>query len=185
MNEQMNRYLEKVEKYLRPLPAGERMDIVVEIKSGILELQAEGKSPEEIAARLGTPEELARGYLGEAIGKTTRFSFRRLCAVMAFYSLAGAAWLFVLPVTSVTGVSFMLAGALSPVVGLIKFAAHLLGWELPWVGAQFGSYVMSAPLFLPYSILIGAVLFVLGRLLWGFTVKIVRKISAAKAKIGG
>jgi len=93
MNEQMNRNLEKVEKYLRPLPAGERMDIVVEIKSGILELQAEGKSPEEIAARLGTPEELARGYLGEAIGKTTRFSFRRLCAVMAFYSLAGAAWL--------------------------------------------------------------------------------------------
>ena len=53
MNEQMNQYLEKVEKYLRPLPAGERMDIVVEIKSGILELQAEGKSPRSEERRVG------------------------------------------------------------------------------------------------------------------------------------
>lgn len=55
----LNAYLEKVEKYLKPLPLSERVDIVQEIKSEILELQTAGKTAEEITARLGDPKELS------------------------------------------------------------------------------------------------------------------------------
>ncbi len=183
MGNWVNDYLEKIEKYLRPLPAGERMDIAAEIKSEIMELQAASKTPEEILNRLGTPEELAKGYLGGAILKDPAFTFRKLGAILAFYSLAGAAWLFVLPVTSVLGVSFMFSGVAAAVAGIIQFAAHLLGIELPWVCMQWGDYALPPELALPCAIAIGALLFLAGRLCWGLTLKIIGKLSSARAKI--
>lgn len=42
MEKELNDYLEKVEKHLKPLPVSERIDIVQEIKSEILELRGEG-----------------------------------------------------------------------------------------------------------------------------------------------
>ena len=167
MGNWVNDYLEKIEKYLRPLPAGERVDIAAEIKSEIMELQAAGKLPEEILNRLGTPA----------------FTFRKLGAILAFYSLAGAAWLFVLPVTSVLGVSFMFSGVVAVAAGIVQFAAHLLGIKLPWVCMQWGDYVLPPELALPCAIAIGALLFLAGRLCWGLTLKIIGKLSSARAKI--
>ncbi len=65
MEKNLNDYLEKIEKYLKPLPISERGDIVKEIKSEILELQSDGKTAEQITGRLGNPKELAKAYVGE------------------------------------------------------------------------------------------------------------------------
>lgn len=184
MEQWMNEYLTQIELHLRPLPVGEQVDIIAEIKSEILESYATGKTQEEILARLGAPKELAQGYLGEAIVKSPSFTFRKLGAVTAFYSLAGAAWLFVLPVTSLCGAGFMIGGALAPLAGLLKFAAHLLGFEVPWVVVQFGGYTPGPGLTLVYSLVMGALLFAAGHGLWRLTVKIIKKISAAKARLG-
>ena len=53
MDKTLNDYLEKVEKCLKPLPVSERVDIVREIKSEMLELQNEGQTPAEILERMG------------------------------------------------------------------------------------------------------------------------------------
>ena len=60
MEKSLNDYLEKIEKNLKPLPVSERVDIVKEIKSEILELQGDGKTPEEILERMGNPKELEK-----------------------------------------------------------------------------------------------------------------------------
>ena len=44
LEKSLNEYLEKIEKYLKPLIISERVDIVKEIKSEMLELQASGTS---------------------------------------------------------------------------------------------------------------------------------------------
>ena len=46
----LNDYLEKIEKYLKPLPVSERVDIVKEIKSKMLELQGNGKSQRKLSS---------------------------------------------------------------------------------------------------------------------------------------
>ena len=94
LEKSLNEYLEKIEKYLKPLIVSERVDIVKEIKSEMLELQASGTSTEQIIERLGNPKELARAYLGEAVAKNNGFNWRRLSAVIAFYSLAGIGCVF-------------------------------------------------------------------------------------------
>lgn len=83
----------------------ERVDIVKEIKSEMLELQNNGISTEQIIDRLGNPKELAKAYLGEAIAKNSGFNWCRLSAVIAFYSLAGIGDMFVLPITSICGIA--------------------------------------------------------------------------------
>ena len=63
LEKSLNEYLEKIEKYLKPMIVSERVDIVKEIKSEMLELQNNGISTEQIIDRLGNPKELAKAYL--------------------------------------------------------------------------------------------------------------------------
>ena len=65
----LNNYLVKMEKYLKALPAEERIDIVNELKSEMVELSGKGVSAEEILDRLGNPKVLARAYVADEIGK--------------------------------------------------------------------------------------------------------------------
>lgn len=181
----LNDYLEKVEKYLKPMAASERIDIVKEIKSEILELQHDGKTPGEIVDRLGSPKELAKAYLGESIGKSTAFSWKKFGSVVAFYGLAGTAWLFVLPLTSTLGIGFMAAGILSPIAGAVKFIGFLFGVDIVQIGFIFGAYSATVTTVLPISIILGAAFFFAGKLLWNLTVRLVRKISKAKASMPG
>ena len=159
------------------------MDIVKEIKSEMLELQASGTSTEQIIERLGNPKELARAYLGEAVAKNNGFNWRRLSAVIAFYSLAGIGGMFVLPITSICGIAFMVSGVLCPIAGIIKLVAHLMGYEITEIGISIGAFSANAIAFLPISILIGAVIFAIGWLLWKLTIVIIKSMSKGKEKI--
>ena len=163
LEKSLNEYLEKVEKYLRPMALSERVDIVKEIKSEMLELQAEGISAEQIAARLG--------------------DWRRASMLIAFYGLAGIGWMIVLPITSISGIAFMLTGILCPVLGIVKLVAHLMGYELEAIGMSFGSYSAGPVAFLPLSVLLGAVVFLVGWLLWKLTVFIIKSMSKGKKKL--
>lgn len=183
LEKSLNEYLEKIEKYLKPLIVSERVDIVKEIKSEMLELQASGTSTEQIIERLGNPKELARAYLGEAVAKNNGFNWRRLSAVIAFYSLAGIGGMFVLPITSICGIAFMVSGVLCPIAGIIKLVAHLMGYEITEIGISIGAFSANAIAFLPISILIGAVIFAIGWLLWKLTIVIIKSMSKGKKKL--
>ena len=183
MEKILNQYLEKIETYLKPMAASERIDIVKEIKSEILELQGNGVSSEQIIERLGNPKELAKAYLGESISRSTGFSLRKLSAVIAFYSLAGACGMFVLPITSICGITFMASGILCPIAGIIKFAGHLIGYEIPEITIIICSYTASAFTVLPLSILIGAILFVVGTLFWKLTIIMIKSMIKSRKKL--
>lgn len=183
METALNNYLEKIEKYLKPMDASERIDIVKEIKSEILELQNEGKTSDEIIERLGNPKELAKAYLGEAISKNTSFSLKKAGSVIAFYSLAGTIWMFILPVTSIVGISFMFSGIIVPIGGIIKFAGYLLGYEIPVIILAFGSYSVEGFALVPVSIITGLLLFIVGRLFWILTIRLIKGISISKRKL--
>lgn len=177
MDKLLEDYLEKIDKYLRPMAASERVDIVKEIKSELLELEARGLTPEEIVARLGAPRDLAAAYLSDAIVKNPRFSWRRLGAVAAFYSMAGLGGIFVLPVTSLLALGFLLGGALAPVAGLVKFLGAVAGIDMPWVMFQFGSWTAPPAMAFGLSVITGGLLLLAGLGLWKITVAFVRMIG--------
>lgn len=177
MDRTLTGYLDQVDRRLRPLPAGERADIILEIRSEILELETAGAAPEEILSRLGDAKALAAAYLGDAITKRPGFSFSRLGAVAAFWGLAGVEGMLALPITSVMAVGLLVCGALVPAAGLAKFLASLAGIDLPFIMFQLGSYTAPPPAAFCLSVGTGALLLLAGHGLWRLTVRLVRLIG--------
>lgn len=183
MEKALNDYLETVEKYLKPMAVSERIDIIKEIKSEMSELQANNVSSEQIIERLGDPKELAKAYLGESISKDSGFRWERLRTIIAFYSLAGMAGMFVLPVTSICAVAFMISGVLCPAAGIIRFVFHLLGYEIEQISFTIGTYTAGTIELLPISIVTGVILFVIGKLFWKLTLIIIKAMSSGKRRL--
>ena len=73
MDIKLEKYLNTVDKHLKPLPASERADIVREIKSSMIEMEQEELSSDAILERLGDPKELARAYLGDLVTNSRGF----------------------------------------------------------------------------------------------------------------
>ena len=163
----------------------ERVDIVNELKSEIAELASDGLTPEQITARLGSAKELAAGYLGDAIAKSPRFSWRKLGLVAALYSYAGLGGIIILPVTGICAAAFLLCGAACPIIGVVNLACELMGFDLPWVMFQIGGWTAGPWLGFVLACVVGIALILLGLLCWKATVAFVKSVGGAKRKIAG
>lgn len=180
MEKLLNDYLEKIEKYLKPLPVSERVDIVKEIKSEMLELQSEGKQAEEIIERLGNPKELAKAYLGDLIAKSSTFSWNRVLAICAYYSLAGFSGLFVIPVLAICAPVFIVCAAATPIMGAVKLVDALLHLGLPYAGYIGIAGIENPIIVFILSIVIGVVLYLAGRGCWKLLIYYIKSVGKAK-----
>ena len=158
MEKILNDYLEKIEKYLKPLPVSERVDIVKEIKSEILELQGDGKTSKEIIERLGNPKELAKAYLGDLIAKSSSFSWNRVLAICAYYSLASLSGLIVIPVLAICAPVFIVCAIATPILGAVKLIDALLNLGIPYASYIGISGIENPAIVLVLSIVMGVVL---------------------------
>lgn len=163
MEKNLNDYLEKVEKYLKPLPVSERVDIVKEIKSEILELQGGGKTAEEILERPGNPKELAKAYLGDWIAKSSSFHWNRILAICA-------------PV-------FLLCAIAAPVLGAVKLVDALLHLGIPFASYIGMTGIESPALVFLLSIVMGVVLYLIGRGCWKLLVYYIKGVGKAKRRL--
>ena len=183
MNTTFEKYLDTIDKCLKPLPTSERVDIVKEIKGSILEMESENLSTEQILTRLGKPKDLAKAYLGDLLAKENGFSWNRFLTVCAFYSLVGFSGLFVIPVLVIVAPTFILCGVASAVLGIIKLVDYLLHLNIPYVdyiGFQFGNTALSPiPVFI-LSLITGIILFLLGRGAWKLLITYCKGISKTK-----
>ena len=180
MEKSLNDYLEKIEKNLKPLPVSERVDIVKEIKSEILELQGDGKTPEEILERMGNPKELAKAYLGDLIAKSSSFSWSRMLAICAYYSLAGLSGMIVIPVLVICAPVFIACGIAAPVLGAVKLIDTLLHLGIPYAGCIGISGIENPAIVFVLSIVMGVALYLAGRGCWKLLVYYIRGVSQAK-----
>ncbi|MDE5778515.1 MAG: DUF1700 domain-containing protein [Lachnospiraceae bacterium] len=180
MDKFLNEYLEQVEKCLKPLAVSERIDIVKEIKSEMVELQSEGKTAEEIIERLGKPKELAKAYLGDLISQNNYFSWNRVLAVCAFYSLAGFSGLFVIPTLGIVAPVFIFCAIITPILGAIKLIDSLVNLGFPYA-SYIGFATITNPLAVfVLSILTGVVLYLIGRGSWKLLIYYIKAISKTK-----
>lgn len=85
--------------------------------------------------------------------------------------------MFVLPSISVLAAGLMFSGIISPLAGILKYAAALAGFDLPFIMFQFGAYTASPAMALLLSLIAGPLLFCAGRGLWRLTVRLVQKIG--------
>lgn len=133
MNTKLEKYLDTVDKYLRPLPTSERVDIVKEIKGSMLEMEQENISAEEILERLGPPKDMARAYLGDLLAKESGFSMKSFLVACAFYSVVGISGMFIIPTLAIVAPAFIFVGILSPLAMAVKMVDYIFHLGIPYV----------------------------------------------------
>ena len=185
MDRELEVYLSTVEKYLKRMTITERVDVINELKSTIEELQIKNSlSNKEIMERLGSPKELAGGYLSDKISLNNKFDFKKFLMVFSFYSLTSLSGMFVIPCGTVLAGGLMVCGFIAPAGGLIKLIGFLLGYDMPFLIMQIGNFVLHPLLAFPFSVVFGGLLFFLGKKLWKAVVIYIRNVSVAKKKAG-
>ena len=176
MDKILNDYLEKIERHLKPLPVSERIDIVKEIQSQILELQNNGKTAEEIVERLGNPKELAKAYLGDMISKDKTFHWNRILAICAYYSLASFSGLIIIPTLAICAPVFIFTGILTPILGAVNL-------NIPYAQNIVIASIDNPFIAFAASAVVGAVLYLIGRGCWKLLVSYIKAVSSAKHRL--
>jgi len=181
MDRDLEQYLTTVEKYLKNMPVSERIDVIKELKSNIEELQmSNALSTDMILERLGSPKELAAGYLGERITMGKSFSIKKLLMTFSFYSLVSISGMFIIPCGTVLAGGLMLTGVVGPIAGFIKLLGFYLGFDVPFVFMSVNGYEPHPLLAFPLSIALGILLLLSGRAIWRLIIRYIHRVSNTK-----
>ncbi len=187
MEKILTEYLEKMEKHLKPIAVAERSDIIREIKSEMQELQRARIPAEQIIERLGSPKDLAKSYLGGLLSKESGFSWNRLLAVCAFYSLVGFSGLFIIPCLAIIAPVFIACGVAVPILAAIKMADYIFNLGLPYmenIHVVLGGIEELNPVVeFIISCLAGILLYWAGRGAWKLLLSYCKKVSRAKSSL--
>lgn len=184
MDRILETYLADIDRYLRPLPPSERIDIIQEIKSNMVELEKnEGLTPQQIVDKLGSPKDMAKAYLGDLISKSEHFSWNRLLTLMAFYSAAGFSGMIVLPFLGILAPTLQFCGIIVPIAGMIKLIGFICHFDVPFVMMQVGAYEAHPIVAFIVSLVVGGLLYRLGQLCWKWLKQYMQTVSNAAQKL--
>lgn len=186
MNTTFEKYLDTVDKCLKPLPTSERVDIVKEIKGSILEMESDHLSTEEILNRLGNPKDLAKAYLGDLLSKESGFSWNRFLVVCAFYSVVGFSGMIAIPCLAIMAPVFIINGIACPIIMAVKLADSILHLGLPYmenIGVFTGIIELNPIAEFVITLVIGTLLFLVGRGCWKLLIYYCKRVSKAKSDL--
>jgi len=187
MEKALNDYLEKMDKYLKPIPVSERIGIVSEIKSEMQVLQSNRVPTEAIIERLGNPKDLAKAYLGDLISKESKFCWDRFLIICAFYSFVGFSGMIVIPFLGIIAPAFIVCGIATPILGAVKMIDYIFTLNLPYV-ENIRIFLGGIAAFHPIvefviSLMIGILIYWAGRGAWKLLVLYCKKISKTARKL--
>lgn len=187
MNTKLEKYLDTIDKNLRPLPTSKRVDIVKEIKGSIIEMEQDNLSTEQILDRLGNPKDLAKAYLGDLLANGTGFSWNRLLTVCAFYSIVGFSGMFVIPCLAIIAPTFIVCGVVAPILGAIKMINYIFHLGLPYVeniGIVLTGIIELNPIgeFIG-ALIIGVLLYYAERGSWKLLISYCKRVSKTKKEL--
>lgn len=180
----LEKYLTHVDRYLRYLPISEKTDILSELKSSFYERLKSGQSSEEIIAKMPSAKVLAENYIDDSLSKTRKFTFKKLCKYILFYSYSSLIWLAVIPTLFTLAAGFLLSGIVSFAAGIMGFIKGFINISfLDKIKFIFVYYELKGISALIVGILFAIVFAILGILTWRGTVAIIRYLQNKKLSI--
>lgn len=187
MDVRLEKYLNKIDRHLKPLPISERIDIVREIKSSMIEMENDDLSVEQIIERLGKPDDLARAYLSDLLSKDNHLNLTRILTICAFYSLVGLSGMFIIPTLIIIAPTFIICGILSPILGLIKMIDYIFHLGIPYVehiGIVLTGIIELDPIseFIG-TLIIGILLYYIDHLAWKTLLLYCQQVSKTKRNL--
>lgn len=180
----LEKYLSKLDRYLHCLTVSEKTDILSELKSSFYERLKAGQTSNEIISNMPSARDLARNYIDDSFDKRKKYSFKKICEIILFYSYSSLIWLAVIPTLFILAIGFLLSG-------IISFAAGIMGLLKGLVNISFLNEIKIIFIYhelkgvsaLLAGILLAIVFTILGILFWRGTVTLIRYLQNKKISI--
>lgn len=184
MNAKFEKYLNTVDKHLKPLPISERADIIKEIKGSVIEMESDGLSEEHIFERLGDPKDLAKAYLGDLLAESSGLSKNRFLIICAFYGIVGFSGMIVIPCLAIIAPVFIVCGVASVILAAVRLIDYIFSLNLPYVEYigifSDGTTEVNPVLGFAVCLVIGVLLYAGGRFSWKMLIAYCKKVSETK-----
>jgi uncharacterized membrane protein len=153
-NEELQDYIQRLKTHLKPLPPSEQQEIVHEIESHLREGVKHGKPLDALLTSLGSPAELAKGYIGEYYLSQSPTRPSVWLKKMVFFSTAGMTSPVITVFLGGTSAAFALAAALVLIAGLLR----LFGAAVPFnIGTYEVPRLLSPLVAIIFSFLLGKI----------------------------
>lgn len=121
--------------------------------------------------------------LEENILNTINYSNQLLIKSLLFYISVFASGIFIIPTLGIIAPIFMLCGLLAPICGLIKLIGYIFHIEVPFIMFQIGKYELSPIPGFILSIIIGLILYFIGKSSWHLLLKYINKVKETAQKL--
>ena len=180
-NNLLEKYLVEVDRYLKYLPVSEKTDILSELKSSFYERLKSGQTDEEIINQMEDPKSFAINFMGDAITKSAKFSWKKFMQVIGFYSVVSMTWVVIIPVLASLSVSFFFSSGVSILVGIMGLVKGIV--HIPMIDDMkfvFFAYELEGVPALGIGMLLAIIFLWIGILCWKLTISIIRLIHKKK-----
>lgn len=123
---------------------------------------------------------LMNSYTDKENENTTNNVFKTIL----FYCVVSFTGIVALPTLGIIAPVFILCAFICPIAGIIHFISGIFGFNLPFVSLQFGNMTLNPFLGLIVSIIIGIILYFIGKGSWKLLLLYINKIKEKKESLG-
>ncbi len=99
------------------------------------------------------------------------YSNKKTTRTITFYLEVFLSGIFVVPILGIIAPTFMFFGIVTPLLGLIKLVGYLFNFAVPYVSFQVGDFELNPIIGFPLSIIVGLILYFVGKEAWKLLLK--------------
>ena len=122
--------------------------------------------------------------IGSKTDKENKNTTNNVFKTILFYCVVSLTGIVVLPTLGIIAPVFILCAFICPIVGIIHFISGIFGFDLPFVSFQFGNMTLNPFLGLVVGIIIGVILYFIGKGSWKLLLLYINKIKEKKESLG-
>lgn len=181
----LEKYLAKVDKYLKYLPVSEKADILSELKNSFYERSKSSQSAAEIISHMEDPKDLAAKFISNTIIKDDKFPWKKFMQTFVFYSTASITWVIVIPILASLSVSFFFSSGVSVLAGIMGLVKDII--HIPIIDSMkfvFFSYEFRGIPVLVLGLILAIIFLWIGILFWKLVIKVVHVVQMQKYRMG-
>lgn len=100
-----------------------------------------------------------------------------------FYGIVFLTGIVIVPALAIIAPVFILCGIIAPAAGLAELVGWLLGFNVPFVSFEFGSFEINPAIGFALSLIAGILLYALGKLSWKLLLRYFRWVKSLKKEL--
>lgn len=108
---------------------------------------------------------------------------KKVRQIFLFYTIVSFTGIFIVPTLGIIAPTFICSSVLCPIFALIKLVSYILGFNIPIIMFKFGEFEVNPIIGFILTMLVSAILYLVGIFAWKLLIKYIHFVSEKKKKL--